>query len=123
MQGGLLAHDPQPGQGSAAAGRQVDEQCSFGLGLGRSGERHARSAARLRLSPLGPPGWTFVTGKKENVDWVLHKLGLYEDSKDEHTAILWVGNERTGLWMKMHAMSPPSAIMNAIRKAQNDRGA
>lgn len=69
------------------------------------------------------PGWTFVTGKKENVDWVLHKLGLYEDSKDEHTAILWVGNERTGLWMKMHAMSPPSAIMNAIRKAQNDRGA
>jgi len=69
------------------------------------------------------PGWTFVTGKKENIDWVLHKLGLYEETKDEHTAVLWVGNERTGLWMKMHAMSPPSAIMNAIRKAQNDRGA
>jgi protein SCO1/2 len=68
-------------------------------------------------------GWTFVTGKKENIDWVLHKLGLYEETKDEHTAVLWVGNERTGLWMKMHAMSPPSAIMNAIRKAQNDRGA
>lgn len=67
-------------------------------------------------------GWTFVTGKPENVDWVLHKLGLYEENKDEHTAILWVGNERTGLWMKMHAMSPPSAILNAIRKAQQDRG-
>ena len=69
------------------------------------------------------PGWTFVTGKPENVDWVLHKLGLYEENKDEHTAILWVGNERTGLWLKMHAMSPPSAILNAIRKAQQDRGA
>jgi protein SCO1/2 len=69
------------------------------------------------------PGWTFVTGKPENVDWVLHKLGLYEENRDEHTAILWVGNERTGLWMKMHAMSPPSAIINAIRKAQQDRGA
>ena len=67
-------------------------------------------------------GWTFVTGKPENVDWVLHKLGLYEENKDEHTAILWVGNERTGLWMKMHAMSPPAAILNAIRKAQQDRG-
>ena len=56
------------------------------------------------------------------MDWGLHKLGRYEENKYEHTSILWVGNERTGLWMKMHAMSPPSAILNAIRKAQLDRG-
>lgn len=63
-------------------------------------------------------GWTFVTGKKENVDWVLHKLGLYNESKDDHLAALWVGNERTGHWVKLHAMSPPSAIIAAVNKVR-----
>jgi cytochrome oxidase Cu insertion factor (SCO1/SenC/PrrC family) len=64
------------------------------------------------------PGWTLVTGKKENVDWVLHKLGLYNESKDDHLAALWVGNERTGHWLKLHAMSPPSAIITAVNKVR-----
>lgn len=62
------------------------------------------------------PGWAFVTGKKENVDWVLHKLGLYPETKEAHTAVLWVGNDRTGRWLKLHAMAPPDAILDAVRK-------
>ncbi len=62
------------------------------------------------------PGWAFVTGKKENVDWVLHKLGLYEEAKEAHTAVLWVGNDRTGQWLKLHGMTPPEAIVDAVRK-------
>ncbi|MEQ1804010.1 MAG: SCO family protein [Burkholderiaceae bacterium] len=62
------------------------------------------------------PGWAFVTGKKENVDWVLHKLGLYEEAKEAHTAVLWVGNDRTGRWLKLHGMTPPEAIVDAVRK-------
>jgi cytochrome oxidase Cu insertion factor (SCO1/SenC/PrrC family) len=62
------------------------------------------------------PGWSFVTGKKENVDWVLHKLGLYNEKPEQHTAILWVGNDRTGAWLKLHALAPPEAIVAAVRK-------
>ncbi|MGY0194532.1 SCO family protein [Leptothrix sp. BB-4] len=62
------------------------------------------------------PGWSFVTGKKENVDWVLHKLGLYQEKPEQHTAILWVGNDRTGAWLKLHALAPPEAIVAAVRK-------
>lgn len=62
------------------------------------------------------PGWAFVTGKKENVDWVLHKLGLYPETKEAHTAVLWIGNDRTGTWLKLHAMAPPEAIVQAVRK-------
>lgn len=62
------------------------------------------------------PGWSFVTGKKENVDWVLHKLGLYEEDKVQHSVALWVGNDRTGTWLKLHAMAPPEAIVAAVRK-------
>ncbi|WP_137733187.1 SCO family protein [Pseudaquabacterium pictum] len=62
------------------------------------------------------PGWSFVTGKKENVDWVLHRLGLYVPEKEQHLAVLWAGNDRTGAWLKLHALAPPEAIAAAVRK-------
>jgi len=30
------------------------------------------------------PGWLFLTGKKENLDWALYKLGQYVENKDDH---------------------------------------
>jgi protein SCO1 len=62
------------------------------------------------------PGWAFVTGKKENIDWVLHKLGLYQEKFEQHTAVLWIGNDRNGQWLKLHALAPPEAIVDAVRK-------
>lgn len=62
------------------------------------------------------PGWSFVTGKKENIDWILYKLGLYEQNKTEHQIALWIGNDRTGAWLKLHAMASPEAIVDAVRK-------
>lgn len=62
------------------------------------------------------PGWSFVTGKKENVDWVLHKLGLYVPDKDQHQAALWIGNDRTQTWLKLHALASPEAIVSAVEK-------
>lgn len=62
------------------------------------------------------PGWSFVTGKKENVDWVLDKLGLYAPEKEQHQAALWIGNDRNQTWVKLHALAPPDAIVAAVRK-------
>lgn len=62
------------------------------------------------------PGWSFVTGKKENVDWVLHKLGLHVPDKEQHQAALWIGNDRTQTWLKLHALATPDAIVSAVRK-------
>jgi protein SCO1/2 len=62
------------------------------------------------------PGWYFLTGKKENVDWVLYKLGGYVDNKTEHSSVLILGNEATGEWVKMPAMASPTEIANAVIK-------
>ena len=62
------------------------------------------------------PGWYFLTGKKENLDWVLYKLGGYVEDKNQHNLKLIVGNEATGEWMKMHAMSNPTEIAAAVLK-------
>ena len=62
------------------------------------------------------PGWYFLTGEKKNVDWVLYKLGGYVEDKQQHTAVLIIGNEATGEWMKVHAMSNPTEIAAAVTK-------
>ncbi|HYP00205.1 MAG TPA: SCO family protein [Pyrinomonadaceae bacterium] len=62
------------------------------------------------------PGWYFLTGKKETIDWVLYKLGNYVEDKNQHGLKLIVGNEATGEWMKLHAMSNPTEIASAVLK-------
>jgi len=60
------------------------------------------------------PGWYFLTGKKENVDWVLYKLGGYVADKLQHSAILIIGNEATGEWVKTAALRNPAQIAEAV---------
>jgi cytochrome oxidase Cu insertion factor (SCO1/SenC/PrrC family) len=62
------------------------------------------------------PGWYFLTGKKENVDWILYKLGGYVAEPGQHSSVLIIGNEATGEWAKVHAMSSPSEIAAAVVK-------
>lgn len=62
------------------------------------------------------PGWYFLTGEKKNVDWVLYKLGGYVEDKQQHSSVLIIGNEATGEWIKVPAMSDPGEIANAVTK-------
>lgn len=70
-----------------------------------------------------PPGRYFVTGKKENVDWALYRLGQYVEQKESHTSIFIVGNEATGLWKKLHGMANIAEIVKSVESVLNDRGA
>jgi cytochrome oxidase Cu insertion factor (SCO1/SenC/PrrC family) len=69
-------------------------------------------AARFKAKP----GWYFLTGSKENVDQVLRKLGGYVEDKGDHSTKLIIGNEATGEWMKVFAMSKADEIANIIFK-------
>jgi cytochrome oxidase Cu insertion factor (SCO1/SenC/PrrC family) len=62
------------------------------------------------------PGWYFLTGRKENLDLVLYKLGGYVEDKNQHGLKLILGNEATGEWLKLHAMSNPTEIAAAVLK-------
>ena len=62
------------------------------------------------------PGWYFLTGKKQDVDLVLYKLGGYVEDKNAHNSILILGNSSTGEWAKIHAMAKPSEIATTINK-------
>ncbi len=67
------------------------------------------------------PGWTFLTGKKENLDWALYKLGQYVETKDAHSTIVIIGNEPKGLWKKAFALAKPDELMKIVEDVLNDR--
>jgi cytochrome oxidase Cu insertion factor (SCO1/SenC/PrrC family) len=69
------------------------------------------------------PGRYFLTGKKENVDWALYKLGQYVEQKESHTSIFIVGNEATGLWKKLHGIANIAEIVKSVETVLNDKGA
>jgi len=67
------------------------------------------------------PGWMFLTGKKENVDWALYKLGQYVETKDDHTSILIIGNEPKGLWKKAMGLAKAEELIGIVEDVINDR--
>jgi protein SCO1 len=66
------------------------------------------------------PGWDFLTGDKQTVDEVLYKFGLYTDAKENHSNIIIVGNEPTGLWKKVLGIAPPYEIRRSIESVLDD---
>lgn len=69
------------------------------------------------------PGWYFLTGPKENVDFVLKKLGQFVPDKQDHYNIIIVGNERTGLWKKAFGLAKSDALVEVIESVLDDKGA
>ena len=67
------------------------------------------------------PGWIFLTGKKENLDWALYKLGQYVEQKDDHKTIFIIGNEPTGLWKKAFGMANVAELVQVVESVVNDK--
>src|ERR1051325_5752343 len=67
------------------------------------------------------PGWLFLTGKKENVDWALYKLGQYVETKNDHTTIVIIGNEPKGLWKKAFGLARSEELIKIVNDVINDR--
>jgi protein SCO1/2 len=65
-------------------------------------------------------GWYFLTGKPENVNFALQKLGMYVSDKNDHNTIMIIGNEPTGLWKKAYALSRPSDLVAIIESVAAD---
>ena len=67
------------------------------------------------------PGWYFLTGDQQNVEFALKKLGQFVPDKQDHLSILIVGNERTGLWKKAFAMASEAELIKVVESVLNDQ--
>jgi len=68
------------------------------------------------------PGWSFITGKPVDVEFVLKKLGQYVGAKEDHMNIFIIGNERSGLWKKAFGLARPDDIIKVIDSVLSDKG-
>jgi len=69
------------------------------------------------------PGWYFLTGDKESVEFILKKLGQFVDDKNDHLNIFIIGNNRTGLWKKAFGLAKREELMKVVESVLNDPGA
>jgi protein SCO1 len=60
------------------------------------------------------PGWLFLTGRKENVEFALSRLGQKVARKEDHMTLFLVGNNRTGLWKKVFAPSSTAESLDSV---------
>ncbi len=67
------------------------------------------------------PGWYFLTGDKENVEFALKKLGQFVDDKQDHLNIFIIGNDRTGLWKKAFGLAKSEDIVKVVESVVNDQ--
>lgn len=69
------------------------------------------------------PGWYFLTGDKQDVDFALKKLGQFVDDKQDHLNIFIIGNERTGLWKKAFGLAQSDELVKVVESVLNDKPA
>jgi protein SCO1 len=67
------------------------------------------------------PGWHLLTGKKENIDLALSKVGHYVEVKDDHTSIVIIGNEPKGVWTKAFGLAKAEQLIKLVEEILNEK--
>ena len=66
------------------------------------------------------PGWTFLTGKRADIELIRRKLGFYDSDPvadaniANHAGIFRIGNEARERWFMMPAAAPTRQIVKAV---------
>lgn len=67
------------------------------------------------------PGWTFVTGDKQEIDKLLNALGASVGRKEDHSPAAIIGNDLTGEWMRTYGLAKPTQLVDLILKLKDGR--
>lgn len=67
------------------------------------------------------PGWTLVTGAKEEVARLLKALRAYSGDPSLHSPLLLVGNDATGQWTRVNGLQPVARIAEAVGEVRTSK--
>lgn len=67
-------------------------------------------------------GWYFLTGDPATLELVRHKIGEAARQPDDHSPLLVVGNDRTGLWKKALGLAPADQVLDVLSSVIDDPG-
>jgi cytochrome oxidase Cu insertion factor (SCO1/SenC/PrrC family) len=60
------------------------------------------------------PGWTFVTGEKQEMDKLLNALGAAVSKREDHTPAMIIGNDTNGVWTRTYGLAKINQIMGVL---------
>jgi protein SCO1 len=60
------------------------------------------------------PGWTFVTGEKQEMDKLLNALGAAVSRREDHTPAMIIANDAKGVWTRTYGLAKISQIRGVI---------
>lgn len=60
------------------------------------------------------PGWTLVTGSKEEVTRLLKALGVYTPDINDHSPLVLVGNDARHQWTRAYGLAAPAKIAELL---------
>jgi protein SCO1 len=67
------------------------------------------------------PGWTFVTGEKQEMDKLLNALGAAVSKREDHSPALIIGNDSKGVWTRTYGLAKISQIMGVIHNVREGK--
>lgn len=62
------------------------------------------------------PGWTFVTGSRDDIELVERSMGVFERDRTQHTGMAIYGNDATGAWAATPLMHNAASIALAVQR-------
>lgn len=80
-------------------------------------ERLRAFAAKFKADP----GWTFVTGDKNEIDSLLQAFGVAVANKNDHTPTILIGNDDAKYWTRAYGLSSPTTLVKIIAGAAGRR--
>lgn len=61
------------------------------------------------------PGWTFVTGEKQQMDKLLAALGAAVAKREDHTPAMIIGNDSKGVWTRTYGLAKIPQIIGVLQ--------
>jgi len=68
-------------------------------------------------------GWVFLTGKAENLDNIIKRLGQFTDDLEAHSTMMLAGNVSAAHWMKIQPQEMPPQIVEKLKLLIEDNEA
>lgn len=68
-------------------------------------------------------GWTWLTGRKGDVDQVSRAFGAYTTNPDDHPALVMVGEPRAQVWTRFFGFPAPADLAHHVEQLLAARGA
>jgi protein SCO1/2 len=77
----------------------------------------------------GRPGWTWLTGRRDDIEAIRRFVGFtdrdpkIDADRTQHTALVLLGNDRSGRWSSVPALVPAKQIVDALSRVGGERPA